>query len=772
MRRFDPLFTEADLLDLWQSTIGLERETLRIKEDGQIAKTPHSNQWGDRAYHPYIQTDFAESQLEFITPPAKDSQTVMAWLAAIHQIAAQENDAHDEWMWPYSTPPMVPTDGQLKVAQLSDPADVKYREHLAKFYGIDVQLLSGIHYNFQINPRVIANKMSPEADAKSVNNKIYAKLGRNYLRYRWILTYLLGAAPFVPAEYQTKLYGKADQQPMRSVRLSRYGYMNDPKVKIRYDQFEHFVDDLEQAVKDGLLSEEKELYADVRFKQAKPVRKLMERGIDYIELRNFDINPFAPYGMTQDDMDFVKLFVITLILLPDVYSQEAVEQGNKLNLAIAEADPLAPHQQDLEAGWFFQEMKYLTQILDQELGTNYLQVVEDKEVQMSHPEQTLAGQLHKLYQDQAGMVAHGLELAAQHQAHYLEQPYLLHGFEDLEISTQDVIKEAIRLGLAVEIVDPSENLIKLQYQDHFEYIRKGNMTAYDSLISYFLMENKIATKKILKDAGIHTPESESFRQIELAKAYYPAIQDKAFVIKPKSTNYGLGISIFNQGASRQDYESGLNVAFKEDKEVLIEEFIDGTEYRFYVQGDEVKAICQRQPAHVIGDGQHTVDQLIDLENEHPLRGPQHKAPMTLLEKGEIEQMQLHQQGLNFDSVPAKDQMVYLRRNTNVSTGGISIDRTDDVHESYKKLAVQASQALGAFFCGVDIIIPDRQVPADQSKYGIIEANFNPAMMIHRFVGRGQVRYLGLEVIKALFPELPASDHEEKEVNPPEETDLD
>ncbi|WP_419775329.1 bifunctional glutamate--cysteine ligase GshA/glutathione synthetase GshB [Ignavigranum ruoffiae] len=759
MRRFDPLFTEADLLELWQSTIGIERETLRIKEDGQIAKTPHSSHWGDRAYHPYIQTDFAESQLEFITPPAKDSQEVMAWLAAIHQIAAQENDQQAEWMWPYSTPPAVPTDGKLKVAQLSNPADVHYREHLAKFYGVDVQLLSGIHYNFQINPRVLANKISPDADAIMVTNKIYAKLGRNYLRYRWILTYLLGAAPFVPGAYQTKLYGKPSQQPMRSVRLSRYGYMNDPKVKIRYDQFEHFVDDLEQAVEDGLLSEEKELYADVRFKQSKPVRKLMERGIDYIELRNFDLNPFAPYGISQEDIDFVKLFVITLILLPDVHSQEAVDQGNQLNLAIAEADPLAPHQQDNEVGWFFQEMKYLTQIIDQELQTNYLELVEAKERQMSQPEQTLAGRLHQLYQDQAGMVEHGLAMAQAHQEVYLDRPYLLHGFEALEISTQDVIKEAMRLGLEVEIIDPSENLIKLQHQDHFEYIRKGNMTAYDSLISYFLMENKVATKKILENAGIHTPRSESFTQIELAKAYYPSIQDKAFVIKPKSTNYGLGISIFNQGASREDYEAGLKVAFKEDKEVLIEEFIEGTEYRFYVQGDEVKAICQRQPAHVIGDGQHTVDQLIDQENQHPLRGPQHKAPMTLLAKGDIERMQLHQQGLDFDSIPDPDQIVYLRRNTNVSTGGISIDRTDDTDPSYKDLAVKASQALGAFFCGVDLIIPDRTIPANQSKYGIIEANFNPAMMIHRFVGRGQVRYLGLEVIKALFPELKMTDKE-------------
>ena len=757
MRRFDSLFTEADILGLWQSTVGIERETLRIKDNGTIARTPHSDKWGDRSYHPYIQTDFAESQLEFITPPKSNSQEIMAYLKAIHQIVATSNQENQELLWPYSTPPIIPDETEFKVAQLSDQKAIDYREHLAQYYGYDVQLLSGIHYNFQINPSIIEGKISKDANLISVSNKIYTKLGRNYLRYRWILTYLLGASPFVPKNYSTKLYGQPHHQPMRSIRQSRFGYMNDPSFTIRYDSFENFVNDLESAVKNGHLSEEKELYADVRFKDKKPTRSMIESGIKYIELRNFDINPYAPYGIQQEDIDFVKLFIITLILLPDVYSQEEVVQGNKLNQAIAEADPLSDHNQDNEAGWFFQEMKYITQILDQELGSNYVELVTKKEQALNQVESTLAGRLAKEVNNHKEMVKHGMDLALRHQEVYLDKAYNLHGFEDLEISSQDLIKEAIRLGLDVKIMDRKENLIQLSHGEHQEIIRQANMTAYDSLISYYIMENKVATKDILSQAGIPTPYSQNFSNYSLAAAYYPSIKTKPIVIKPKSTNYGLGITIFTQPPSQDAYQEALKVAFKEDTSVLVEEFIEGTEYRFYVQGDDVKAVCQRQPAHVIGDGVHTIDQLIDQENKHPLRGPKHLAPMTLIDKGDVERLELKNQGFSFESIPEKDQVVYLRRNSNVSTGGISIDETGRIHPSYKEIAVKAAQALGAFFCGVDILIQDASQPANKESYGIIEANFNPAMMIHRFVGKGQERYLAYELIKTLFPELHLGD---------------
>lgn len=128
------------------------------------------------------------------------------------------------------------------------------------------------------------------------------------------------------------------------------------------------------------------------------------------------------------------------------------------------------------------------------------------------------------------------------------------------------------------------------------------------------------------------------------------------------------------------------------------------------------------------------------------------APMTTLELGSVEILQLKHQGLTVDSVPEAGQIVHLRENSNVSTGGISIDRTHDVHPSYIHLAQNAARALDAHFCGVDMIIEDYSVPADNHNYAIIEANYNPNITIHRHPGEGEPRLLGKAVLEELFPE--------------------
>lgn len=130
--------------------------------------------------------------------------------------------------------------------------------------------------------------------------------------------------------------------------------------------------------------------------------------------------------------------------------------------------------------------------------------------------------------------------------------------------------------------------------------------------------------------------------------------------------------------------------------------------------------------------------------------------MKKIALGDIEQLQLKEQGLTVNSIPAKDQLVQLRANSNISTGGDSIDMTDEMHVSYKEIAVGISKAMGAAVCGVDLIIPDLKQPAEPSlhSWGVIEANFNPMMMMHIFPFSGQSRRLTMNVIKMLFPELP------------------
>lgn len=769
-----PMFQLKDLSSLWQSTIGLEKESLRLKQDGTLSTYPHSSEWGARTQQPYIQTDFADSQLELITPPVKTAKEALKWLAASHQIVqttmTEQHD--DELLWPFSAPALLPDDPEvIKIAQLENQDEFQYRAYLAEVYGKPVQLLCGIHYNFQINPALIEAKVSnseQNLSIKDVTNDLYLGLGRNYLRYRWLLTYFLGATPYIAGNYSTNLFGAPKETTMRSFRQSQYGYQNDPELSISYASLEKFVSDVEDAVSSGQLSLEKELYRDVRFRGQHHYRQLLTDGIKYIEFRNFDLNPLDPYGMTSEDIIFTKLFILTMMYLPQIDRDKDVELGNIMNHVVAATESLAPLPLAyLEEGQeLLAAIQTIARTLDEQQGTNgfFTRIVSDKLPLLEKPALTLAGKLVLDIEDKAqtkGLEAkdyfldYGLDLARQHKALYLDRSYNLHGFENYEISTQHLLKYAIKAGIEVEEVDSSENLVKLSYQGNAELVKNANMTAFDTQISYFLMENKVATKKILAENGVHVPAGESFFNFEEAAQYYPLIHFKQFVVKPKNTNYGLGISIFKEFPSRENYEEALEIAFAEDQTVLIEAFIPGTELRFYVQNGEVHAICERQPAQVKGDGQATVSELIDAVNQNPLRGSNHKAPLVKIGKGRLEQLQLRGQNMSLDSVPAKDQVVYLRENSNISTGGLAIDRTDDVHADYKDLAILSAKALDANFCGVDLIIKDyTQAIQAQDDYAVIEANFNPAIMIHLFPEIGKPRLLGIPVLKQLFPEAP------------------
>src|SRR5699024_4913022 len=128
-------------------------------------------------------------------------------------------------------------------------------------------------------------------------------------------------------------------------------------------------------------------------------------------------------------------------------------------------------------------------------------------------------------------------------------------------------------------------------------------------------------------------------------------------------------------ASREAYEEAIDLAFKEDDAVLVEEFAHGTEYRFFVLNGKTEAVLLRVPANVKGNGKNTIRELIDEKNKDPHRGENHRAPLEKIKLGEIEKLMLKQQGYQPDNIPDKGEVVYLRENSNVSTGGDSIDFT-------------------------------------------------------------------------------------------------
>lgn len=736
-----------------QARFGIEREGQRVDLAGNLAKTDHPAIFGDRSYHPYIQTDFSETQTEMITPVTDSIPELFQYLAAVYDVTAR-SIPKEEMIWPLSMPPALPEkDEEIIIAKLKNFEDVLYRRYLAKEYGKRKQMVSGIHFNFEFGDELLRTLFSHQEefqDFSEFKTELYLKTARNFMRYRWMITYLFGASPMSEKNYF--LDESHPQEPVRSIRNSALGYTNHPNVKVSYASMKQYLADIERMIEEGKLSEEKEFYTPLRFRGGKKVADLATTGVRYIELRNIDLNPYARLGINPEQVRFLQLFLMYMLWTEekedcDQWVAEGTTRNNKVALE-QPSDQTEFHQEGRE---ILEGMKQMLVELD---WLDSLYLVEEALTQMDHPEQTLAA---KLYQEAQLSSQQEVAVALGHQYYKEshERPYQLAGFREMELSTQIFMFDAIQKGVQVKVLDESDQFLRLQFQDHVEYVKNANMTSKDSYIVPLIMENKTVTKKVLKEAGFRVPGGAEFSSMEEAVKDYPRFAEQAFVIKPKSTNYGLGITIFKEGASLEDYQAGLAIAFREDSSVLVEEFMPGTEYRFFVIDGEVQAIMLRVPANVIGDGIRTVKELVEEKNSDPLRGTNHRAPLELIQLGELEQLMLKEQGLTIESVPQANQIVYLRENSNISTGGDSIDMTDEFSEAYKKIAVSAVEALGAKISGIDLIIPDKEIDptTDKKAYGIIEANFNPAMHMHVYPFAGKGRRLTMNVLKLLYPEV-------------------
>ncbi|WP_439243528.1 bifunctional glutamate--cysteine ligase GshA/glutathione synthetase GshB [Lonepinella sp. BR2474] len=739
-----------------QGSFGLEKESQRVYANGSVVTTAHPQAFGNRTYHPYIQTDFAESQLELITPPNKKLEDSLRWLSAIHEVVLRTLP-EEEYLFPMSMPARLPPEDLIKVAQLENPEDVAYREHLVQSYGKNKQMVSGIHYNFQLDEELVKALFNARHEIKSAvefQNNLYLKIAKNFLRYQWVLLYLLSASPMVDDDYFRDGVPEDLSPIVRSLRSSQYGYVNDPEVKVSFDSLNDYVESLEHWVNTGKLIAEKEFYSNVRLKGANKARDFLQTGVRYLEFRLFDLNPFEPYGISLNDAKFIHYFILLMAWLEETADQEDVELGKERLFEVALEDPFSVTAYAEEGELLL--IALLEMLKEIEAEQTAVQIVQEKLTLFAQPHKTLCANMVNEIIKAGGYQQLGAKLAQQYKAQAFERFYALSAFDNMELSTQALLFDLIQKGIKTEILDENDQFLCLQHGEHIEYVKNGNMTSHDSYISPLIMENKVVTKKVLAKAGFNVPQSLEFTSVEQAVASYPLFENRAVVIKPKSTNYGLGITIFQQGVQdRDDFAKAIEIAFREDKEVMVEDYLKGTEYRFFVLGEETLAVLLRVPANVVGDGERTIAELVAHKNNHPLRGDGSRTPLKRIVLGEIEQLQLKEQGMDILSTPAKGQIVQLRANSNISTGGDSIDMTDEMHPSYKQLAVGIAKAMGAAVCGVDLIIPDLTKPAEPTlqSWGVIEANFNPMMMMHIFPYQGKSRRLTQNVIKMLFPEV-------------------
>ncbi|HHF7039157.1 TPA: bifunctional glutamate--cysteine ligase GshA/glutathione synthetase GshB [Streptococcus mutans] len=738
-------------LPLLQANFGLERESLRInKTNHRLARTPHPTALGSRQFHPYIQTDYSESQMELITPVAHSSKEVLRFLGAITDVAERSID-QNQYLWPLSMPPQI-TEDEIEIAQLEDDFEFSYRQYLDKKYGKILQSISGIHYNMELGADLMNElfELSGYQSFIDFKNDLYLKVAQNFLNYRWFLTYLYGASPLAEKGFLNEELS----QTVRSIRNSHLGYVNTDDVKVPFDSLENYISSIEHYVKSGALSAEKEFYSAVRLRGSKHNRDYLTKGITYLEFRCFDLNPFNNRGITQETIDSVHLFILAMLWLdtPKKLNQ-ALDKAQKLNDKIALSHPLEKLPKENSASLIIEAMEAL--IKHFKLPSYYDDLLIAIKKQVENPKLTLSGRLFE-HIKHASLEHFGQKKGQDYNNYAWQDYYALKGYENMELSTQMLLFDTIQKGIHFEILDENDQFLKLWHNDHIEYVKNGNMTSKDNYVIPLAMANKVVTKKILRENGYPVPAGAEFDDKDEALRYYSQIKNKPIVVKPKTTNFGLGISIFETAASHNDYEKALDIAFIEDYSVLVEEFIPGTEYRFFILDGKCEAVLLRVAANVVGDGHSTVRQLVAQKNRDPLRGREHRSPLEIIDLGDIELLMLQQEGYTPEDILPKGKKVNLRGNSNISTGGDSIDVTETMDSSYKQLAANMATAMGAWVCGVDLIMPDTNLKASKEKPNCtcIELNFNPSMYMHTYCYQGPGQIITGKILAKLFPEVP------------------
>jgi len=747
-----------------QGLFGLEKEHVRCTTEGLLALTPHPESLGNKADHPFITTDFSESQIEMITPPLPSIYEAHGFMKTLHQIVLNALPP-DELLWLQSMPPVLPDEAQIPVAQFegSSRHKTEYRERLSEIYGRGRQMISGSHFSFSLGEdffEEISRVLGSES--KQTRSKLYMKMVRNLMRYRWWLVGALGRSPSSDSSLKLKAFDSDDMFQVCcdfgiSIRSSRIGYRNPHPLETVYCTLEGYLDALDAHIRSGKLLSRNELYMPVRLKL-----DANSENISHLEIRLLDLDPFDPIGLSIESLGLLHLFCIYCLLESesDMFDLEAQRLADEKQNHIAvtgyqkESGCCGAHLDGIdfksEALEICRKLHKLLEVLEFEASESALirQSLENLCNIINNEAPLPSTEIIKKVREH-GFVAFHLEQAKKSKEQMNHVQFRFFGFEDMELSTQLLLREAVKRGVQFDILDRSENFVRLHKLGKEEYVMQATRTSLDRYSNVLLMENKLTTKEVLSRAGIQVPKGYHLRTKESAIEFWEAVQGKAIVIKPKTTNFGLGITILKENQRRDVFERAIELAFKEDHEILIEYFVRGKEYRFFLIDSQVVGVLHRVPANIEGDGIRTIRELVELKNQDPLRGKGYRTPLEKIQLGEAESIFLEGQGLGFESIPENRQVVYLRENSNISTGGDSIDYTEKIHLSYQQIASRAANALGVRITGLDMMIQDVCEPARADNYAIIEMNFNPAIHIHCFPFEGKNRHLD----KALLNQL-------------------
>ncbi len=406
--------------EILKSNFGLEKEGLRVDCNAELILTPHPTIFGKKDENIYITTDFSESQLELITPTFDSIDKAHDFLTLLVNIT-NSYIKECEFIWNSSLPCKLPDSSQIPIAYYQfDTEARKYRQKLAKKYGTKKQLISGIHFNFSFDTSTLKKlykNTKHEISYKDFQNQVYLKIVRNYIKYTWFIIYITGCSVALHKSFIRDCFKLANKvgddgcyyaTNSVSLRNSKCGYKNNDRLYPDYHSVDTFIESVNRFIEKGYISEVKELYTQIRLKtidKTDVLKSLREDGIEYLEIRSIDINPFDNTGINKDDLRFIHLFIIYLLQL-DESNYANWQEESLINEELTAHKGLNSSLKLLKDGdnitiesWSKQIIEDIKKV-NRKLELGFEDVIEVIQERVNNPEKLYAKRLLKHYQNE------------------------------------------------------------------------------------------------------------------------------------------------------------------------------------------------------------------------------------------------------------------------------------------------------------------------------------------------------------------------------------
>ncbi len=313
-------------------------------------------------------------------------------------------------------------------------------------------------------------------------------------------------------------------------------------------------------------------------------------------------------------------------------------------------------------------------------------------------------------------------------------------------STRSIVEAAAQRGIPTRRLNTA-SLVQLGYGKQIRRIRAAETDATGS-IAESIAQDKDLTRQLLQEAGIPVPQG---RPVESADEAWEVAQSLGLpvVVKPQDGNQGRGVA--TGLTTEAQVRSAFQAAREESSDIVVERHIHGCDHRLLVVGNRVVAAARREPPQVIGDGVHTIAELVEQVNADPRRGEHHGTVLSRIRLDQIACDTLAEYGFTPASVPNAGVKVLIRRNGNLSTGGTAVDVTDKVHPEVARRVVEAVRVVGLDISGVDVVATDIGLPLEAQGGAIIEVNAAPGLRMHLAPSEGEPRPVGQAIVDLLYP---------------------